>query len=53
MDRIRDLVVAGNSRQMADPAFVRELKGWLRFNPAPALAAPLPCAPRFSALPAK
>ncbi len=32
-DRIRDLVVAGNSAQMADPAFVRELKSWLRFNP--------------------
>jgi nitroreductase len=33
MDRIRDLVVAGNSAQMADPAFMRELKSWLRFNP--------------------
>lgn len=33
MDRIRDLVVAGNSAQMADDAFVRELKSWLRFNP--------------------
>jgi len=33
MDRIRDLVVAGNSAQMADAAFVRELKSWLRFNP--------------------
>lgn len=33
MDRIRDLVLAGNSAQMADPAFVRELKSWLRFNP--------------------
>lgn len=33
IDRISDLVVAGNSAQMADPAFVRELKSWLRFNP--------------------
>lgn len=39
MDKVLDLVIAGNSRQMADPAFVRELKGWLRFNPAAALVA--------------
>ena len=39
MDRLRDLVVAGNSIQMADPAFVRELKSWLRFNPKQALQA--------------
>ena len=31
--RVRDLVVAGNDVQMADPAFMRELKSWLRFNP--------------------
>jgi nitroreductase len=37
LDRIRDLVVAGNSAQMADPAFMRELKAWLRFNPRHAL----------------
>ncbi len=37
MDRIRDLVVAGNSAQMADAAFIRELKSWLRFNPRQAL----------------
>ena len=37
IDRIRDLVVAGNSAQMADAAFVRELKAWLRFNPRRAL----------------
>ncbi|MEG3147862.1 nitroreductase family protein [Sphingomonas sp. RT2P30] len=37
LDRVRDLVVAGNSAQMADPAFVRELKAWLRFNPRAAL----------------
>lgn len=39
IDRVRDLVVAGNSAQMADPAFMRELKAWLRFNPRQALAA--------------
>lgn len=33
IDRVRDLVVAGNSTQMADPAFMRELRSWLRFNP--------------------
>lgn len=32
------LVLEGNSRQIADPAFVRELKDWLRFNPAQAAA---------------
>lgn len=37
IDALRDLVVAGNSMQMADAAFVRELKSWLRFNPAQAL----------------
>lgn len=37
VDRLRDLVVAGNSAQMADAAFVRELKSWLRFNPRQAL----------------
>ncbi|WP_213982277.1 nitroreductase family protein [Sphingomonas sp. dw_22] len=36
--RIRDLVVAGNHAQMADPAFLRELKHWLRFNPRSAAA---------------
>jgi Nitroreductase family len=37
MNRVRDLVVAGNSAQMADPAFVRELKSWLRFSPRHAI----------------
>ncbi len=37
IDRLRELVVAGNSMQLADPAFVRELKAWLRFNPRQAL----------------
>ncbi len=33
IDRVRDLVISGNSLQMADPAFVKELKAWIRFNP--------------------
>lgn len=33
ISRIRDLVIAGNTTQMADAAFLRELKGWLRFSP--------------------
>ncbi len=33
IDRVRDLILAGNSAQIADPAFMRELKLWLRFNP--------------------
>lgn len=37
VDQLRDLVLAGNSTQMADAAFVRELKAWLRFNPRQAL----------------
>jgi len=37
IDRIRDLVIAGNSAQLADPAFMRELKSWLRFSPRYAL----------------
>lgn len=37
LNQIRDLVVTGNSAQMADAAFVRELKAWLRFNPVQAL----------------
>ena len=37
INRLRDLVVAGNSAQMADPAFVRELKAWLRFGPRQAM----------------
>lgn len=30
--RLREYVVAGNSTQMADRAFVAELKSWIRFN---------------------
>jgi nitroreductase len=37
MERMRDLVVAGNTAQMADPAFIRELKSWLRFSPRRAM----------------
>lgn len=37
IDRVRDLVIAGNSAQMADPAFVRELRDWIRFSPREAL----------------
>jgi nitroreductase len=37
MERVRDLVVAGNSTQMADAAFMRELKAWLRFSPREAI----------------
>ena len=33
IDGVRDLVVAGNSAQMADAAFMRELRPLLRFNP--------------------
>jgi hypothetical protein len=38
IDRVRDLVIAGNSAQMADAAFLRELKTWLRFSPRQAIA---------------
>jgi nitroreductase len=37
IEQVLDLVVAGNSVQMADAAFVRELKEWIRFNPRQAL----------------
>ena len=33
MDRLRDIIIEGNSTQLDDPAFLRELKAWLRFNP--------------------
>ena len=35
---VRDLIIAGNTAQIADPAFVAELKSWLRFNPREAFA---------------
>ena len=37
IDRVRDMVLAGNSAQMADAAFMRELKSWMRFSPRQAL----------------
>jgi hypothetical protein len=36
---VRELVVAGNSAQIADAAFLRELKSWLRFSPREAMRA--------------
>ncbi len=39
IDQVRDLVIAANSAQMADAAFVRELKTWLRYNPRQAIDA--------------
>ncbi len=33
INQLADLVIGGNTAQMADPAFVAELKHWLRFNP--------------------
>ena len=38
IDRVRDLVVTGNTMQMADRAFMIELKSWMRFNARAALA---------------
>ncbi|MCB1369599.1 MAG: nitroreductase family protein [Rhodovulum sp.] len=35
-EAVLELVVAGNTAQLADPAFVRELKDWIRFSPAEA-----------------
>lgn len=35
--RVRDLVLAGNTTQMSDSSFIRELKQWLRYNPHDAL----------------
>lgn len=38
IDALRDLVIAGNDAQIADPAFMAELKHWLRFSPRHAMA---------------
>lgn len=38
IDAVRDLILAANDAQMADAAFVKELKRWLRFNPRQAIA---------------
>jgi hypothetical protein len=37
MERVLDHVVQANTAQMADPAFVKELKTWIRFNSADAV----------------
>jgi nitroreductase len=39
MERVRDLVIAGNSAQMGEAAFRRELETWLRFSPREAIEA--------------
>jgi hypothetical protein len=38
IDKVLDLIVAANTAQIEDPAFMRELKSWIRFNPASAVA---------------
>jgi len=37
MEHVLELVVAGNTTQLREPAFKRELKSWVRFNDAEAL----------------
>ncbi len=37
MERVLEQVVQANTAQMADPAFVKELKAWIRFNGADAV----------------
>jgi hypothetical protein len=37
MEQTLDHVIQGNTAQMADPAFVKELKAWIRFNGADAV----------------
>jgi hypothetical protein len=37
LEQALEFIQAGNTAQMDDPAFVRELKSWIRFNPAAAL----------------
>ncbi|WP_050929669.1 Acg family FMN-binding oxidoreductase [Aestuariivita boseongensis] len=37
LDAILDFVIAGNTAQVNDPAFVQELQDWIRFSPARAL----------------
>ena len=38
MERIVEYVVQGNTAQMNDPAFMKELRTWIRFNDAEAIA---------------
>ena len=37
MEKVLEFVVEGNTAQMRDPAFVEELKAWIRFNRAEAV----------------
>ena len=37
MEQVLELIVAANTAQIEDPAFVRELKHWLRFNASAAI----------------
>lgn len=37
MGQLSDLIATGNTAQLADPAFMTELKHWMRFNPRSAL----------------
>jgi hypothetical protein len=37
LEKILEFVVAGNTSQMNDPAFINELKTWIRFNTAEAV----------------
>lgn len=37
-DEVMDLILAANALQVADPAFVAELRSWIRFNPRSAIA---------------
>ncbi len=37
VERVLDYMVQGNTAQMADPAFVKELRTWIRFNGADAV----------------
>ena len=37
MDQLGDLIATGNTAQIADPAFMAELKHWMRFNPRHAM----------------
>jgi len=38
MGQLADLIAAGNTAQLADPAFMTELKHWMRFSPRGAAA---------------
>lgn len=37
LGQVRDLVVTANGAQMGDPAFMSELRDWIRFNPRAAI----------------